>query len=288
MNHHSEPTTGAIARAEALSAGDPDWMNVTSWPRTNTDTAAAEDAPKLSHHPGGAMASTRPTREQAFQHMYAAWRDYRYGELDPAERPVPNGRDEDVYDREAAAAMTDAALSLWGKHYNTTDDPWAAGRAETTTEEWLRALDDAGDRVATYGRAVQADEGPAMAGLGLKLAKDVAAGLLATARTCPTRQQIAKAIHNSDLASGRSGTYWTGRSYYENADAVLALLADQPTDAEAGARALEQSADEVARIDQHWDSALWIADDRRPRGGQYVPVPDWLRERAARLRAGDR
>src|SRR5690606_19944127 len=29
-------TTGAIARGEALAAGDPDWMNVTRWPRDAT------------------------------------------------------------------------------------------------------------------------------------------------------------------------------------------------------------------------------------------------------------
>lgn len=35
-NHEAEPTTtyGAIARAQALVAKDPDWHNVTRWPRT--------------------------------------------------------------------------------------------------------------------------------------------------------------------------------------------------------------------------------------------------------------
>lgn len=36
---HNEVTVGALARAAALSAGDPDWMNVTRWPRT---TAAVD------------------------------------------------------------------------------------------------------------------------------------------------------------------------------------------------------------------------------------------------------
>lgn len=29
----SDAVFGALARAEALAAGDPDWMNVTRWPR---------------------------------------------------------------------------------------------------------------------------------------------------------------------------------------------------------------------------------------------------------------
>lgn len=33
----AETTTGAIARGEALAAGDPDWMNVTRWPRTEAE-----------------------------------------------------------------------------------------------------------------------------------------------------------------------------------------------------------------------------------------------------------
>src|SRR5690606_4276348 len=33
----TETTTGAIARGEALAAGDPDWMNVTRWPRTEAE-----------------------------------------------------------------------------------------------------------------------------------------------------------------------------------------------------------------------------------------------------------
>jgi len=36
-NARAEPTTGAIARGEALAAGDPDWMNVTRWPRTEAE-----------------------------------------------------------------------------------------------------------------------------------------------------------------------------------------------------------------------------------------------------------
>ena len=56
--------------------------------------------------------SALPTREQIAEHMYSAWRSYRYG--DELDRPAPNWRDHDVYDREAAAAMTDAVLALFG------------------------------------------------------------------------------------------------------------------------------------------------------------------------------
>src|SRR5690606_1965074 len=38
-DRRAETTTGAIARGEALAAGDPDWMNVTRWPRTEAEAA---------------------------------------------------------------------------------------------------------------------------------------------------------------------------------------------------------------------------------------------------------
>src|SRR5690606_5223859 len=50
------------------------------------------------------------------------------------------------------------------------------------------------------------------------------AGLLATARTRPTRDELAKVICESRCSPQR-------KSWLETADAVLALLADQPTEA---------------------------------------------------------
>ena len=65
------------------------------------------------------------------------------------------------------------------------------------------------------------------------------AGLLATARTRPTREQIAQAITSGFLGTKHSSEFWkkgTARNAQDNylraADAVLALLADQPTKAD--------------------------------------------------------
>jgi len=53
-NARAETTTGAIARGEALAAGDPDWMNVTRWPRTEAETTTVilrliEDNRRMRH-----------------------------------------------------------------------------------------------------------------------------------------------------------------------------------------------------------------------------------------------
>ncbi|MFC9934599.1 hypothetical protein [Glutamicibacter sp. NPDC127525] len=45
--------------------------------------------------------------------------------------------------------------------------------------------------------------------------------------------------------------------------------------AEAKAEALREAADEINQIDPSWNSALWIEPP-----GHYVPLPEWLRERA--------
>ncbi len=95
-------------------------------------------------------------------------------------------------------------------------------------------------------------------------------GLLATARTRPTREALIEAIgHDGDWCKRERGELCCDAPMI--ADRVLALWADQPTEAEAGAQALEQAAE-----------ALY-ADD-----GPNHPLSaaTWLRERAARLRAG--
>lgn len=52
----AETTTGAIARGEALAAGDPDWMNVTRWPQDATTAATTEDAARVINEVlGGGM-----------------------------------------------------------------------------------------------------------------------------------------------------------------------------------------------------------------------------------------
>jgi len=51
--------------------------------------------------------------------------------------------------------------------------------------------------------------------------------------------------------------------------------------AEQEATALEEAADEIDRIDPAWDSALWIEPQ-----SHYVPLPEWLRERANQIKEG--
>ena len=63
------------------------------------------------------------------------------------------------------------------------------------------------------------------------------------------------------------------------------LLATPAHDAAVAAKALREAADDAHHIDPEWESALWIAHHRKERGGVYVPVPDWLRERADRIEA---
>lgn len=91
------------------------------------------------------------------------------------------------------------------------------------------------------------------------------AGLLATARTRPTRDDVARVLFHRVHPDG----VWSadgGEAFLRDADAVLALWADQPTEAEAGARALEQAADTL--------------------GTRGRMSPQALRDRANDLRAG--
>src|SRR5690606_21772582 len=129
---------------------------------------------------------------------------------------------------------------------------WAAARAATTAATVEDALgchieERAGVRVLVWsqgGCAPAATAERAMWNL-----------LLAPARTRPTREQIAKVLARHD-----------GKPAATTADAVLALWADQPTEAEAGARALEQAADTL--------------------GTRGRMSPQALRDRANNLRAG--
>lgn len=89
-----------------------------------------------------------------------------------------------------------------------------------------------------------------------------AAGLLASGPTLPvgpTRESEAE-------HAAMCGAYEAGRR-----DGLVA--------------ALREAATEVEQIDPEWDSALWVRGAASPRGGAYVPVPDWLQERAARIEA---
>ena len=87
--------------------------------------------------------------------------------------------------------------------------------------------------------------------------------------TVPTREEIAEALFQWNTLDdphfviyGRSGDDSEGNAYYPIADAILALLADQPTVAEAKAQALEEAAE--------------LTDN---------PHEDyWLRERAQQIR----
>ena len=90
------------------------------------------------------------------------------------------------------------------------------------------------------------------------------AGLLAEpTRTVPTREEIAVIFHAGFDVRGE-GICSSCTLAAENADAILALLAGQPTVAEAKARALEEAAE--------------LTDN---------PHEDyWLRERAQQIRDG--
>ena len=152
---------------------------------------------------------------------------------------------------------------------------YGAARAETTTEptdeaaaQVIRAhfWDASNEQLCTCGESPtgydgdQDDDDQWLAWANWHTAHVAQAlharGLLATARTRPSREQIAKAIHNSDIASGRSGTYRTGEGYYENADAVLALLADQP----------ETTTEWAVRANDRWDQRVYpVADEQAAR-----------------------
>ena len=140
----------------------------------------------------------------------------------------------------------------------------AAGRAETTTatvEDAARVI-----REAIYltpeepFHTLPQDAADALA----------EAGLLATARTRPTREQVIDALVMSPL-SDTAGTDM--RPFEQTADAVLALWAAQPTEAEAGARALEQAA------------TAW-AEDPDAVGDSEKDARNWLRDRADHIRKG--
>jgi len=92
--------------------------------------------------------------------------------------------------------------------------------------------------------------------------------LLATARTRPTREQVTAAI--GDAANSMQVGFGVV-SITAAVDAVLALYADQPTEAEAGARALEQAAE-------------WLRSDMDEPWGDRAA--NRLDVRAARIRAG--
>src|SRR5690606_8870927 len=101
-----------------------------------------------------------------------------------------------------------------------------------------------------------------------------------TARTRPTREQIITALDHEGAFCGVCGREPGDplddcddcrRCLHRYADAVLALYADQPTEAEAGARALEQAAE-------------WLRSDMdEPWGDRAANRRD---VRAARIRAG--
>lgn len=46
--------------------------------------------------------------------------------------------------------------------------------------------------------------------------------------------------------------------------------------------ALREAADEINQIDPSWNSALWIEPS-----GHYVPMPEWLRDRANQYKEGE-
>src|SRR5690625_2339140 len=105
------------------------------------------------------------------------------------------------------------------------------------------------------------------------------AGLLATARTRPTREAIEEAIeagkvaHDDAVAAG--GAVGPQNDYIaEEVDALLNH--DQPTEAEAGARALVHAAGD------HFHAMVAAG------AGNPGEVSTWLRERAASLRGGAR
>src|SRR5690625_623265 len=104
------------------------------------------------------------------------------------------------------------------------------------------------------------------------------AGLLRDpARTVPTREEIAVAIMQADREPHSD--------YTPQADAVLALMADQPTVAEVKAEALEGAAE---LLDQ--PRALWfelgigvtVQDDTN----RDIKLTTWLRDRAQQYRDG--
>ena len=114
---------------------------------------------------------------------------------------------------------------------------WAAGRAETTTAttEGMAGIDRAKVR-----RVLENEFWPFLAhdphdpDRFWGLAVDAVMGLLATARTRPTRQQLIHVLRENDPdnCGGHNVAAW----YYEaQADAVLALLAEpQGSTDEAG------------------------------------------------------
>jgi len=200
--------------------------------------------------------------------------------------------------------------------WHLSDALAAAGRAETTTEGWprckasrdggcARCHDEHGRHVHCRAETTTATTEDAArvlyeSGTGFKLTKGkpweelaessrnsqrrlaqalADAGLLATARTRPTREAIEEAIeagkvaHDDAVAAG--GAVGPQNDYIaEEVDALLNH--DQPTEAEAGARALVHAAGD------HFHAMVAAG------AGNPGEVSTWLRERAASLRGGAR
>lgn len=146
----------------------------------------------------------------------------------------------------------------------------------------LIAITDGG-----HGRTVNSE----LRWLALTAVRDIVPGQPAPT-VKPSRDDVARAIVPrpwSDewwpsIEHGETRSFDELREADKNAarvyaDAVLALLPGR-TEAEVKAEALREAAEEVHRIDPHWDSALCI-------DGIYHPIPDWLRARADEVERGE-
>ncbi|MFC8732162.1 hypothetical protein ACFT5B_06870 [Luteimicrobium sp. NPDC057192] len=101
----------------------------------------------------------------------------------------------------------------------------------------------------------------------------------------PTEDEV-----RATYAYDESAPYFLNAALAAEFDRFLAQVRAEAR-REGAVEALREAADETLRIDPHWDSALWLADKVWTDGvgdlrtGQYVPVPDWLRDRADRIEA---
>lgn len=176
----------------------------------------------------------------------------------------------------------------------------ARGRAETTTAtDEDAALDAATEAVEAEFTSINAgsDHGARDVAEAAVYAFLGARGLLATARTRPTRDDLAEAIMDSDTVPcdvcDDSRCHYCRADAYRKADAVLALLADQPTEAPTSTQWAHRTASGGASIHPTREAAEAARDEYTSRPvNPFEPPPPaslgiWRREVTPWTKAGD-